>query len=701
MDLQAFREYLLTEIKATALEESIHQDKVFIDYVADILINDYSKINTEIDSDCFVAQTSGNKAFKSMQLDAANLDLVTNTLNLMICDYNENEMTQLNTEFINTKAQRMLAFCENCLKGYYNEKAEEAQPIVQLARNFVSNASAISKIKMFLISTNELGNRIKTTEQPPFIFQGKAFSVDYEIADINTIFNSKLPTFEKEDIEIDVKKYNAVIPCLKAQIETEVYESYLAIVPGKFLAEIYNDFGSRLLEDNVRSFLNVRGTVNKGIRGTILNEKDRFFTYNNGISTTAKEIIVENVAGKGLCITSFKGLQIINGGQTTASLANAMIKDKADLSGIYVQMKLTITKDSDPELVRLIAKYANSQNKVTGTDLNSNHPFYKRIEDYSTGAQRIMAPMQSGSTYQTIWFFERARGQYDQPKMQMTKAEREKYERINPKNQKFNKTELAKYINTAELLPHIVSWGGEVNAIKFQELMEKQWEKDNTVFNDNYFRALIAKAILFKHVEKLISNEEWYKENKGYRAQLVPYTIAKFIYSISTTGKYMNYRVIWDRQAVPECFDADLKVIAKQIFDLIYDIDRPYMNIGEYCKREICWKNAKEIQFNISKETMEYMLDDSDIKEAERQSKKSRILSNEVMIEVEIFNLGYDFWQSLKQRGDEQKVLNYHESQMLELASNYCLFEKVKQISSKQAKEIGEIKNKLEECGIK
>lgn len=701
MDIQAFREYLITDIKTSALDESIHQEKKFIEYVSDILINDYGKINTDVDSDCFISPTLGTKAYKSMQLDAANIDLITNSLNLIICDYNEFEVTSIKSEFINNKAQKMLSFCENCLKGYYNSNAEESHPIVQLARNFIRNVSSISKIKLFLISTNELSSRIKSTEQSPFVFSGKAFSVDYEIIDINSIYNAKLPTFEKEDIEINVNDFGIKIPCIKAQIDTDEYESYLAIVPGQFLADIYNKIGSRLLEDNVRSFLNIRGAVNKGIRGTILNEKSKFFTYNNGISTTAKGIEFEIVPGKGLCISKFKGLQIINGGQTTASLASAMIKDKADLSGIHVQMKLTITKKENPELVGLIAKFSNTQNKVNKSEFSANHPFYKRIEDYSHGAQRIMAPLIKGNTYQTIWFFERARGQFEQPKMKMTKSERDKYDRINPKNQKINKTALAKYINTAEMLPFYVAWGSDVNAIKFQEMMEKDWDKNNAVFNDVYFKSVVAKAILFKHIEKLISNEDWYKENKAYRAEMVTYTFAKFIYHVNQSKSHMNYKIVWDNQCSPEAFDIDLKHIAKQIFDLIYDNNRPHVNIREYCKREICWKNAIQIPYNLTESTRSLMLNDYEIKYVEKQAKKSQALSNEVMLEIDIFNSGYNYWQALKQKGTEQQVLTPYDISMLDLALNYCLFEKVKSISITQAKAISSIKNKLEENGIK
>lgn len=175
------------------------------------------------------------------------------------------------------------------------------------------------------------------------------------------------------------------------------------------------------MEANVRSFLKFNGGVNKGIRGTILNEKSRFFTYNNGISTTAKSIELENNPVHGLMITSFTDLQIINGGQTTATLAATNIKNGADLSGIFVQMKLTVLKNDDPELIRNIATYANSQNKVKTADLNSSHPFYVRMEDFS---RKLYAPLESGQLVQQLWFFERARGQYEQPMMQMTKKQR-------------------------------------------------------------------------------------------------------------------------------------------------------------------------------------------------------------------------------------------------------------------------------------
>ncbi len=700
MDIKGFREYLISEMITTAKNESLHKEQVFINYVSDILINDYDSING-MDYECYVAPVVGTKAFRGMELDAGYLDLSTNTLNLLISDYSETEMETLKSEFVNMKAQKMQAFFENILKGYYSRSAEESQSVVQFARDIVSNQSEIYKLKLFLISTNILSERIKTLDLPAFKFQDRIYKVEYDVIDIEKIFNAKSLDFVKEDIVISTKDFGVDgIPCIKADIEATDYESYLAIVSGNFLADIYKKYGARLLEDNVRSFLNVRGGVNKGIRGTILNAKDKFFTYNNGISTTAKELEVGQIEGKGLCITSFVDLQIINGGQTTASLASASIKDKADLSGIYVQMKLTKCKNNDQEFVRKISKFANSQNKVTNADLNSNHAFYKRIEEFSNGKRRIMAPAVNGNTYQTVWFFERARGQYEQPKMKMTNAERASYDRVNPKSQKFTKTDIAKYINSADMLPHNVAWGADVNASKFQTAMEKLWEKDDKLFNETYYKDLIGKAIMFKQIESTISEQDWYKENKGYRAQLVTYTFAKFVERVKSCGKYVNYKTVWDKQSVPEEYKVDITNIAKLVYDAIYDPNRTHANVGEYCKREVCWKAIKEINYQLSDKTLEKSLTSTDIKTIERQGKKEQAFDNSINSEMQIFNKGFAHWERLLTMGIEQKVLHPKDEQAIKLAIEYCKYTKVTSITPRQATAIITAETQLKECGI-
>ena len=329
------------------------------------------------------------------------------------------------------------------------------------------------------------------------------------------------------------------------------------------------------------------GGVNKGIRDTILNEKSRFFTYNNGISTTAKGINPDDIVGTGL-IKSFTNLQIINGGQTTATLAATSIKNGTDLSGIYVQMKLTILKEENPDLIRNIARYANSQNQVKTADLNSSHPFYVRMEDFS---RKIYAPISTGDIVQKLWFFERARGQYEQPLMQMTKKQSSDYKLVRPRNMKYTLTDLAKYENASAMLPHYVSWGGQVNAAHFHTNMLKQWEKNDGIYDEYYYKQLIGKKILYEHIGNIISEQSWYQEKRAYRPQLIAYTFSKLVYEAKKIGLKIDYQKIWDFQRVPECLDLDIKGISRLAFDTLYDEKRTVANIETYSKKEECWKN--------------------------------------------------------------------------------------------------------------
>ena len=115
-------------------------------------------------------------------------------------------------------------------------------------------------------------------------------------------------------------------------------------------------------------FYQREGRSIKRIRNTILNNPGMFFAYNNGIAATAYKVKVE-YGKKGPYITEITSLQIVNGGQTTVSLAMAAINDKNKVNGlrdIYVPMKLSVvTPQKAMELIPNIAKYANKQNKVS------------------------------------------------------------------------------------------------------------------------------------------------------------------------------------------------------------------------------------------------------------------------------------------------------------------------------------------------
>lgn len=694
ISVDEFREsYINEDINAAAVNTSTYPIEVFIDSAVDILQNDYCLISGM--EHCYYEFNKGTKAYRNMRIDAAYLDLPSNALNLLFAEFNDGEIKNITNEFISNKSQLLINYFENALKGFFIN-AEQADPAVQLARDIRANVGYIYKLHLFIVSTDRLSTYVKKLSIPDFSFNGQTFKVDLDVLDIEKIYRSRMAGFAKEDLIINCSDFGIDgIPCIKAEIETEQYDSYLAIVPGWFLCDIYKKYSSSLLESNVRSFLKFNGGVNKGIRGTILNEKSRFFTYNNGISTTAADVTVVDTPN-GTKITSFKNLQIINGGQTTATLAATNIKNNADLSGIYVQMKLTVLRNSDPDLIRNIATYANSQNKVKTADLNSSHPFYVRIEEYS---RKVYAPISSGQIVQQLWFFERARGQYEQPLMQMTKKQRDDYKLVRPKSKKFTLTDLAKYANASEMLPYYVSWGGEVNAARFHNSMLKQWTKSDSVFNELYYKELIGKKILFEYIGNIISDQEWYQERRAYRPQLIAYTFAKLVAEARAIKRELNYKLIWDTQSAPSCLDADIAIIAKIIFDTIYDENRPTVNIETYCKREECWNAIQKKKHELSDCCREALITPVQ-KEAEATvAKKEQKFSTGVDNEIGIFNKGTVYWQDLITRGKAQEVLSYADVKALNNAINYRNLVYTA-LSSHQVKEIIAVVAKLKENGI-
>lgn len=696
MELEEFRqEFLNEDIHAEAVNTNRYPIDVFIDHCVDILQNDYSLINGM--NHTFFSFKEGTRAYKNMHLDASYLDLTSSTLNLLIADFNEGDIRNLTNTTIDSKTTLLLNYLENCLKGFF-ARAEQSDPAVQLAFDIKNNIDSIYTVHLFVVSTDRLSKVVKTLELDDFKYGIYSFKVALDVLDIEKIYRSKMVGFEKEDLIIQCSDFGVEgIPCIKANIETDQYDSYLAIVPGAFLAEIYKKHGPALLESNVRSFLKFNGAVNKGIRATILNEKSRFFTYNNGISTTAKSVETIQTSDHGWMIKAFTDLQIINGGQTTATLAATNIKNNADLSGIFVQMKLTVLKTEDPELIRNIATYANSQNKVKTADLNSSHPFYVRMEDFS---RKIYAPLVSGHIVQQLWFFERARGQYEQPLMQMTKRQRDDYKLVRPKEKKFSLTDLSKYINAAEMLPHYVSWGGEVNAAHFHNNMLKQWNKDNSIFNELYYKELIGKKIFFTYVESVVSDQAWYQEKRAYRPQIVAYTISKLAYEVKKVNKLINFRGIWDLQKVPDEYYRDVAKISKLVFDAIYDDSRSTANIETYCKKEECWNVIQKKPYELSDGIREVLITQADKEVEVSQSRKEQKEISSLTDEVGIFYKGATYWESLIARGTEQKILNYGDTQMLQNAIKYCngIYA---QLSKCQLKEIFRIEAMLNENGIR
>lgn len=411
--------------------------------------------------------------------------------------------------------------------------------------------------------------------------------VSFSVWDIDRLYRCYTSGKMRETIEINFEeKFGVTIPCIE-NTTSDTYSVYLAIISGELLAKLYEEHGARLLERNVRSFLQVKGAVNKGIRDTLRDEPDMFLAYNNGISITAESVDIVRDENEKPSIKKIRDMQIVNGGQTTASIFNAH-KDKkinADLSRVYVQMKVSVIKSADDmdEIVPKISAYANTQNKIQMADFSANDPFHRKIEELS---RIIWAPVRSGMKPQN-WFYERARGQYaNMLARESTPARKKQFKEQHPL---FTKTDLAKYENTWDQLPYQVSEGAQKN---FKKFTLRLIERGNMLPDQVYYEQLIAKAILFERTVKLVQEQQY----GGYRANIVTYTIAFLSYK---TAQRIDFARIWKEQQLTTALEEEIIRISGIVHKYITN-PASGANISEWCKNLKCWSGLKDIEYAIS-----------------------------------------------------------------------------------------------------
>lgn len=505
------------------------------------------------------------------------------TLWLFLTDYRGNlNVEGLTKSELEAHFRRMSVFLERARDGLW-QKLEESSASWDMAHRLVEVWPRIGDIRLVVLTNAVLRTPIpkkSTLDHRP---------VHHVVWDLSRLHKLDTSGRVQEPISINISGMGAdPIPCIGPHGESGSYESYLLMIPGPLLAAIYAEFGPRLLELNVRSFLQSRGKVNRGIQETIKNEPARFLAYNNGISMTAAAIKTIDLADGMTGISEISDLQIVNGGQTTASLHYAMVKSKVDLSKVFVQAKLSVV---DPallmDLVPRISEFANSQNKVNTADFSANDPFHVEIERL---ARTVWAPGKDGTSEMTRWFYERARGQYaDAFARERTPAKQRQFKLLNPLNQKFTKTDLAKFENTWDQLPWIVSLGAEKN---FREFMLRLEARGSTFKPDQiYFESLIAKAIIFRVTEKLVGSLQL----GGYRAQTVTYTISKIL---NATGQRINLRPIYRNQEISGALTEAIVGLAPIVHTSLI-ASAGARNISEWAKKQDCWKAILDVEWDL------------------------------------------------------------------------------------------------------
>lgn len=603
-------------------------------------------------------------------LHGFNIDENDNTgniiLNLIATDFTQRtELESINKSDIDSIFKKLLNFFkESYSKNLYRD-FDPSTSLYKLAEYIDVYKDKVEEVNLFLLSERVISARKDFTREE---FEG--INIKYHLWDIERLYKLKSSSLSREALEIDlIDRYEQYLECLPAHIGDTALPSYLVICPGDILADLYNDYGAKLLEQNVRSFLQAKGGVNKGIRNTILKEPEYFFCYNNGITATASDVEVLIKEGR-TYISKVVDLQIVNGGQTTASLAKAKIKDKADLSKIFVQMKLTkVSHEQSEKVVPRISQYANTQNKVNLSDLSANHPYHIKIEELS---RKMWAPPAKNALRDSGWFYERSRGQYNEMLSSGNKVLLKiKY----PKTQLFTKTDLAKYMmvwDSSE--PKWVNMGAQKNFTKFSEYIAKNWKTMDMQgeVNEYYFKKIVARAIIFKQTEKLVAAQPWY--TNGYRANIVIYTLAYLSHYLKAKNKMFDYLKFWKEQELSAALESTLVGLTREINQILINPNqaRTTNNISEWAKKDACWgtilAEAPRLNQFIKKDFIDELLDSDSAEDLVDEAKIKQQLADSISVQNKINAIDKYYWKDLLNYLDKEHDLSFKDKGILKTA---------------------------------
>ncbi len=475
---------------------------------------------------------------------------------------------------------RAKTFVELVRRGMH-DKMERASDQFQMYQALHQHLKALDNARIYVLVYGQVdyGSDIERRREER--------RLGVHIWDVERLVASRANEQTGTGMKVDfVERYGMPLPCLKMEGHGEEYDAYLAILPGRYLHDLYQEHGARLLDLNVRSFLQSRGKVNRGIRETLSAEPARFFAYNNGISATADSVeIVSADSGRGMGIRTIGGFQVVNGGQTMASIHQSMASDGSTLEGVSVQAKITVVpptalRDFAPK----IARFANSQNKVNEADFSTNDPFSLAIEEHS---RSVWCP--SGLKR---WFYERSRGQYqvERAAAGTSLAARKAFEEKCPPQLRMTKTDLAKYINAWQESPHIVSRGAQKNFASFMDKIHEERGTTRAPTAEGY-KAFVAMAILFRQADDLARA----LRIPSYRANVVAYAVSCLAHM--SVGR-LNLAEVWNNQEASKGQRGALEAWMPKLHRALQE-SAGARNVTEWCKKRDCWDYIRALEFPV------------------------------------------------------------------------------------------------------
>lgn len=650
-ELLEYKTELLNRIRLGSDNLGLTGEQNFFEEVSSLLIEaGIYDIFNKSDAPCLIPN-------KGMRVDAVSWNPLEKVISAVVVDFsNSDEVISISQSEITKLGQRAYRFIESINNDSFFDSMAVTHPCLSCRSDIEPYIDQALKIRITIMTDKILSDRVKLGKLKMDPIDGK--ETFFEIWDLARIKNLDHAGMESEPFTVDFDDLCGGLKALPASVDQKGISSYLCILPGEVLWKLYDEFGQRLLESNVRTFLQFKGNANTGMRQTLLKNPENFFAFNNGLTVTSTDIKTEKDSSGNVVIKELENLQIVNGGQTTSAIYFGKLEKgtqrdvdfrNIDLSKAFIQMKLTVIKDEEQAetMQSNIARFANTQNTIQKADFVSNHPLHKQIEALS---RRIPAPPSAITNTSSKWFYERVRGQYQTSIRGFKSSSRAKnWEAEFPKNQKFSKMEMAKYENIWRMNPHEVSKGQQFNLSAVGTKLMNEWDRNESSFNEPFYKDLISKAILFKHSDKAIFKSEWYKDSPGYKAQTVTYTISLLRYKLKSKKQDLNLERIWKNQDLSKTLEREVIVLGYLVQKNLLDLNfrNGVANTSEFAKKPDCWEKFKKLNFDIKYLQDEDILSSEAAVDKKYDDKKTGEISSEVQSYELALSISNKEWSDL------------------------------------------------------
>lgn len=647
-EVEKFYLEVLQEVQTAAISSEYEMggmhEQIFTQYAVDILAELGETENVRVAYDERFLGTT-----RQQKINAYGITENNETVDLFITIFKEeqNIPTILKRE-IETAAKRIANYFRIAYYGDYVNIIDESSDIFDITYTLAQDDELrenLVRVNVYILTNG----KYEGVAPENIVISGK--QIYFNVRDINKLYDLSIGN---SAIQLNFDEYAVKTQCLKAPIQNDDYEAYVAVVPGSILASLYERYGDRLLQQNVRVFLQFAGNINKGIRKTINEKPHMFLAYNNGIAATANKITLDE---SGKYIQSIDNLQIVNGGQTTASIYHTWKKDKAEIENIFVLMKLSVIKKQEnfKDIVSDISHFTNTQNKVSNADFSSNNEALLELEKKS---RSCFTPVTKNRPYTSIWFFERTKGQYKslREKEGFTSARKKKFEMKYPKDHVITKTQLGKYANSycanKDIGPNLVVRGPEVNFPYFVNSVLPSPKK----ITRHYFEDIVSKTILFKTAEARYGRPNQSFCIGNIRNSVVPYTLA-------VLGKETDYRInlekIWNEQGINETFSDFLYDLMKEVHQAMKDLT-PQDNIETWAKKPSCWETIKACKWNADFERIADYITTKEAIDKRANIKDSSDQEGQIADKREIVNaIPWQLWRDIDGWGRDTDEISY------------------------------------------